>query len=392
MLTTYRRHLKNCEHRGEGRRYRRCRCPVWVDGFIGSQEIRKSLGTRDWEKAQDTIREWEAAGEMPASDDGEAMTIEELKTAYLDNAENGRKLKEPTIDRYRIIFRQLEAFAQAKGIRFVKQLDFGKLSQFRASWKDGALSGQKKLERVRAIFGYAKKMKVIAENPALDLEMPIVRQVPTLPFTHDEMTRILTAVEKEIAESTSADRRAKWRRARALILFLRYSGLRISDAVGCGVERVQDGKLFLYTAKTGQEVYVPLPQMAVKALEECPRVHERYFFWTAQGTVETARKKWSEALAKIFRDAKVKDGHAHRFRDTFAVELLKAGTPIENVAAFLGHASVRVTQKHYSAWVKARQIRAEADVMASWESDPVLAMTKPTRGTPEVHGKREAVN
>jgi integrase/recombinase XerD len=132
--------------------------------------------------------------------------------------------------------------------------------------------------------------------------------------------------------------------------------------------------------------------MAVKALDECPKLHERYWFWTAQGTVETARKKWSEALAKIFRDAKVKEGHAHRFRDTFAVELLKAGTPIENVAAFLGHASIRVTQKHYSAWVKARQIRAEADVMASWESDSVLAMTKPTRGAPEVHGKREAVN
>lgn len=330
MLTTYRRHLKNCEHRGEGRKYRRCRCPVWVDGFIGGQEIRKSLDTRDWEKAQDTIREWEAAGEMLSSDDGEAMTIEELKTAYLENAENGRKLKEPTIDRYRIIFRQLEAFAQAKGIRFVKQLDFVKLSQFRASWKDGAVSGQKKLERLRAIFGFAKKMKAIAENPALDLDMPIVKQVPTLPFTHDEMTRILTAAEKGIHASTSADRRAKWRRARALILFLRYSGLRISDAVGCGVERVQDGKQFLYTAKTGQEVYVPLPQMAVKALDECPRVSERFWFWTARGTVETARKKWSEALAKIFRAAKVKDGHAHRFRDTFAVELLKAGTPIDH--------------------------------------------------------------
>lgn len=155
---------------------------------------------------------------------------------------------------------------------------------------------------------------------------------------------------------------------------------------------MQDGKLFLYTAKTGQEVYVPLPQMAVKALEECPRVHERYFFWTAQGTVETGCKKWSEALAKIFRDAKVKDGHPHRFRDTFAVELLKAGTPIENVAAFLGHASVRTTQKHYSAWVKARQIRAEADVMASWESDPVLAMAKPTKGTYKGHRAGEAVN
>lgn len=180
--------------------------------------------------------------------------------------------------------------------------------------------------------------------------------------------------------------------SRALILFLRYSGLRISDAVGCGVERVQDGKVFLYTAKTGQEVYVPLPAMAVKALDELPRVSESYWFWTAQGTVETARKKWSESLARIFEAAKVKDGHAHRFSDTFAVELLKQGTPIENVAAFLGHASVCVTQKHYSAWVKARQERAEADVIAIWQSDPLLVMETPVKGTPQVRGNAERVN
>lgn len=390
MLTTYRRHLKNCARRAEGRKYRRCRCPIWVDGFIGGQEIRKSLGTRDWEKAQDKIREWEAAGEL--LDDGEPMTIEELKTAYLENAESGRKLKQTTIDRYRIIFRQLEAFATAKGIRAVKQFDFVKLAQFRATWKDGALSGQKKLERLRAIFGFAKKLNAIAENPALQLDSPIVRQVPTLPFAPEEMLRIFAAVEKKITAAESIDRRAKWRRVRALVLFLRYSGLRISDAVGCGAERVKDGKLFLYTAKTGQEVYVPLPEMVVKALDECPRVNERYWFWTARGTVETARKKWSESLATIFENAKVKDGHAHRFRDTFAVELLKKGTPIENVAAFLGHASVRVTQKHYSAWVKARQERAEADVIASWQNDPLLVMETSAKGTQEGHGRARAVN
>jgi len=381
MLTTYRRHLKTCKHQSEGRKYRRCRCPIWVDGFIGDQEIRKSLNMRDWEKAQDTIREWEAASELPAPEDNAPMTIEELKKQYLDDAEKGRKLKASTVERYRIIFRQLEAFGRAKGLRYVKELDFAKLTQFRATWNDGALSGGKKLERVRTILDFAKKHEAIAENPALKLDKPIVRPVPTLPYTHEDMTCILAAVEKKIAESAAADRRAKWRRVRALILFLRYSGLRISDAVGCGVERIQDGKLFLYTAKTGQEVYVPLPAPALKALDECERVSERYWFWTGQGTVETARKKWSESLATIFDDTKVKDGHAHRFRDTFAVELLKAGTPIENVAAFLGHASVRVTQKHYSAWVKARQERAEADVMASWQSDPLLAMEKPMRAT-----------
>jgi hypothetical protein len=56
MLTIYRRHLKTCEHKSEGRKYRRCRCPLWVDGFLGTVEIRKSLEMRDWEKAQSTIR------------------------------------------------------------------------------------------------------------------------------------------------------------------------------------------------------------------------------------------------------------------------------------------------------------------------------------------------
>lgn len=35
-------------------------------------------------------------------------------------------------------------------------------------------------------------------------------------------------------------------------------------------------------------------------------------------------------------------------RDTFAVELLLKGTPIEEVAILLGHSSIRVTEKHYS--------------------------------------------
>jgi hypothetical protein len=55
MLSLYRRHLKSCAHRDEGREYRRCRCPVWVDGTVGNQEILKSLGLRDWQKAQEKI-------------------------------------------------------------------------------------------------------------------------------------------------------------------------------------------------------------------------------------------------------------------------------------------------------------------------------------------------
>jgi integrase len=54
------------------------------------------------------------------------------------------------------------------------------------------------------------------------------------------------------------------------------------------------------------------------------------------------------------------------FRDTFAVELLLAGVPIEQVSILLEHHSVKMTEKHYPPWVKARQEQLTASVRQSW--------------------------
>jgi len=63
---------------------------------------------------------------------------------------------------------------------------------------------------------------------------------------------------------------------------------------------------------------------------------------------------------------------SHRFRDTFAVELLLAGVPIERVSVLLGHQSVRITEKHYNPWVRSRQEQLEADVRNAWANDAAL--------------------
>ena len=76
---------------------------------------------------------------------------------------------------------------------------------------------------------------------------------------------------------------------------------------------------------------------------------------------------WQRSLRTLFRLASVPDGHAHRFRDTFAVELLLAGVPLERVSVLLGHQSVKVTEKHYTPWVKARQEQLESDVRRTWK-------------------------
>jgi integrase/recombinase XerD len=96
-------------------------------------------------------------------------------------------------------------------------------------------------------------------------------------------------------------------------------------------------------------------------------------FWTGKSKPHTVASVWSESLKNLVELAEVPGGHAHRYRHTFAVELLLAGVPIERVSILLGHSSVRMTEKHYSAWSQTRQQQAEQDVMRSWESDPVIS-------------------
>ncbi len=166
--------------------------------------------------------------------------------------------------------------------------------------------------------------------------------------------------------------------------------MRIGDTATCGTDRIPGGKLFLYTHKANVPVYCKLPACVVEALETAPKVTGRYFFWTGEGTQDTAAGNYRRSLRALFKLAGVKGGHPHRFRDTFAVELLLTGVPLERVQALLGHSSIKVTERHYSPWVRARQEQLEADVERSWARDPVLLAQ--TKGTPEVHEKREAVN
>ena len=151
-----------------------------------------------------------------------------------------------------------------------------------------------------------------------------------------------------------------------LVLLLRYSGLRIRDAATLSRNRIQGDKLFLYTAKTGTPVYCPLPPVVIEALDAIPE--SAYFFWTGLSTPKTAAGIWQESLNRLFVLAGIPDGHAHRFRDTFSVELLLAGVPIERVSIILGHQSVRITEKHYAPWVRARQEQLEAYVRRTWEA------------------------
>lgn len=390
MLTIYRRHQKDCEHRAEGRRYRRCHCPIWVDGSLAGQEIHRSLGLLNWDEAQALIRKWETdkQSKSKSPEDETPITADQAWKCFLSDME-ARNLSISTVRKYKLLSRQMQDFAVRHGLRFLVQFNLATLRAFREEWQDGPLSSAKKLERLRAFFRFAQESEWVKDNPASKLKTPKVTQRPTLPFSHDEMLRILAALDA-FHDQIAPSGRNSARRLRALVLLLRYSGMRIGDAVRVTSGQINGNKLFLYTQKSGVPVYTVLPDFVIRALDVIPRVTPTQFFWNGSATLDGVVGSWQRRLRKLFRLAKVTDGHSHRFRDTFATELLLAAVPIERVAVLLGHQSVKVTEKYYSAWTASRQRQVEEDLARAWERDPIILLE--TKGTPQVHGKPEPVN
>jgi integrase/recombinase XerD len=387
MLSLYRRHVKSCrfwtgKSTNGNRRNHNCRCPIWVDGRLSGKRVNTSLQLRDWMAASVIIRDWEIAKSAQHEARADAPVGEACNAFMADAA--AQRLSEASLKKYRVLLinqhgpedrerfsPSLLTFCAETGIQFTTQITLPVLTRFRGQWKDCAISGAKKLERLRAFGRFLVDRGWWKENLALKLKRPKVKEAPTMPYSHKEMSSLLSACDRYIDWRGHAGQENA-RRLRAFILFARYSALRISDAASCAVDRLFGYRLFLYTQKTGTPVYVPLPPFVVGALEACPRISERYWFWTGVGSKETLAGNWRRTFRRLCEIAGVQGGHPHRFRDTLAVELLVQGVPMDRVSILLGHSSVKITERHYAPWVLARQVQLEADLERVWKQDPLV--------------------
>jgi integrase len=259
---------------------------------------------------------------------------------------------------------RLQPWCANKGLRLLKQLDVDALREFRATWEDGPLSAYKNLERLRSFFAFCQQAGWISQNPAKALKPPKLpeRSSKVKVFADDELDKIVAACDEYPQRNAwGHDNRA---RVKALVLTLRYSGMRIGDVVGLQKSHLKGDKVFLNTQKSGSKIYVPLPTAAVDALGAIEN-GSAYFFWSGKGLRKSAVADWQRAIRRLFEIAGV-TGHPHMFRHMFATDLLSRGIPIEDVSALLRHRSVRITEAYYSHWVKARRERLEERVRELW--------------------------
>ena len=413
LLSVFTRYSTSCRF-SRDRACRRCNCPKWVGGQVNGYYFRQSAKTRQWAEAEEVRVKLEEAlikGLPPfglVMADGSAprpiptpanppppasqtevpeprvpkprprVTVAQAVEAYLADAVS-RSVETSTLKKLETIFRkQFLVWTRVEGIEYLDELELDTLLNFRNTWEDGPLAKQKKQSRVIGFFWACVRRRYLTENPAIGLGKIKVVQIPTDYFPPDEFERIIAATYIRRGDRGGGDVKANQTRLRTMTLLMRWSGLRIRDAVTLERHRLNGDSLLLYQAKTGTPVYVPLPPHVVEALENIPpgpKPNPRYFFWSGNGDPKSAVADWQRSYRRLFKSADIRtaDGerkrcHPHMFRDTFAVEMLLAGVPIDQVSLLLGHASVKITEKSYAPFVKARQLQLQESVRNAWNA------------------------
>ena len=217
--------------------------------------------------------------------------------------------------------------------------------------------------------GAASRLSEVLSPAGLAQDPPgagriIVDEPPTMPLNSAQYALLLKTALAAFPEPKST-------KVHALIQLMAHSGLAIRDAVTLERDEILKDKYYRVVTsrqKTGTDVSVAIPPAVAKEVLTVLNGNPKFVFWnTGSGREQSLVTNWQHDLRAVFRKAFGQDTDftPHCLRDTFAVNLLNSGAPMEEVARALGN-SIKVCEKHYAKWVKSRQDRLDSFVVASW--------------------------
>jgi integrase/recombinase XerD len=387
MLTIHRRHARNCKKRKYPTvELDHCNCPLMLMGKDGHgvYHNREALHTRDKYTAAQVAREIEEGRLVKPRATAEEWTLEKALGRYRDMLVEQKGLKESTIRNNKLCHKSLLSYADRKGIKYLREITPTDLSNWVKELLPLATSTRvMRIGMMKRMLDLAWKMKWIPEDPSIHLMSPKQnREGKTKPFDlQSELPRIMKAIPIwdsgfMFIRKTS---RNIWSRnpetAAAFMYVLRFTGMRASDAFMFNPtqleRRVINGQeMYCYFAKkqkkTDHPVFLPMFPEDAEPILKAKWLSDQWAFWDGKTELHDWNNKFQNVVFPILeRVSGVTNIHPHRFRDTFATDLLSKGVDIRSVSRLLGHKSVATTLQYYEHYVLEDQDRLIAKVQGS---------------------------
>lgn len=216
----------------------------------------------------------------------------------------GRGKKNNTLNTYHFVFRQLATYYEDRGLE--------------VSFLDGFKSFKKTKPDI--IIFTKEEIEKIINTPLL--YKPHGKDCPELDFMY-----------------------------RTCIMFLAYTGCRISEALNLQIKRldISAGKATFIDTKTNENrtVYFTEPLSAnLKVLKEGRGPNDRVFRNTRGEKVQVTDFN-SELKRRAIAAGITKRTFPHNFRHSYITHMLEAGVPITEVASLAGHKDIQTTYSTY---------------------------------------------
>jgi site-specific recombinase XerD len=318
--------------------------------MANSKRVRTSLKTRDLQRAARRLAEMEQESlGRPRKTLNDA--VEAFQAQHAEHAPETQR-------KYKRVLNYLNDYCAREPLRYVDQVNVESLDGY-ALWRNKEnWTWIKEIEILRQFFEFCRDREWTRTNPAKALKRPRLLEANDVkPFTSAEIVRIIAACG-QIG-------RANYERlrARAMVLLMRYAGLRVSDVVTLSRDHIRGSHLEKRAIKNHRLIRVALHPDVLKALEVLPQPKAaaqegRLYFSGGHASVRSLVKGAQRTLAAVFTRAKVDRGHPHRFRHSLASEILGKGGTIEEVAGILADSSTTV-RRHYAKWTPEYQARQD---------------------------------
>lgn len=187
----------------------------------------------------------------------------------------------------------------------------------------------RKTSSLKEFFKYLKKIKVIDNNPALELEIPkIPRRNPKF-LNLQECENVLKNIEGENKE-----------RDLAIITLFLHLGLRVSELRGINLTDIKEDKVRVIR-KGNEEKYMPLDRECIRVINDYldvrPKSEDEALFLSE-------RKKRIHRNTIAYITSKYANINPHSLRHSFATNLLNTGkVNLRQVQELLNHKNISTT-------------------------------------------------
>lgn len=274
---------------------------------------------------------------VPEENHSGAKTDQQILRLWLDSkrSENTKKAYAHDISLFNDFIARLPATHRPTALNEVTVQHIEEFHRQMCRMKTPARTAARRLSSVKSLLTFAQLTGYLHFNVGSVVKLP--------PFPQDLSDKFLSEAEVQACVYAT-----KPGRDRTLVLFLYYTGCRVSEAVRVRWEHLsfrEDRVVVQLFGKGGRTRYVPIPVQLRQQLEALKHANMSGFvFETRGGNPLNPKDAW-----RVVHNAAKRSGisgYPHKLRHSHASHAIRRGADIQVVQSTLGHASIRTTGEY----------------------------------------------